>query len=150
MSFRHYRYSPVSAYCNHDHFLPTPVPGAFRKRRILPRPKKVSGGYFFPRLRRGWPFESRTHINTNSHPERGWEFILFDLDTIDVIHWTQIRPPYFYKNQIFRSQVSTDTWIRFTGGTFFKVYHTSLSDDVMILLFSSFCSARRELFDVRS
>ena len=39
--------STILPYCDHDRFLPTPVPGAFRKRWILPRPKKVSPGHFF-------------------------------------------------------------------------------------------------------
>ena len=53
-------------------------------------------------------------------------FFMSRLDTIDVIPRTQIRSPNFCKKQIFRSQVSTDTWICFTGSTFFKVYHTIL------------------------
>ena len=36
------------ACCDHDRFLPTPVPGAFRKRWILPRPKNSPPDCFYP------------------------------------------------------------------------------------------------------
>ena len=50
--------------------------------------------------------------------------LLSRLDTIDVIHWTKIRPARFCKKQIFRSQVSTNALIRITGGILLKVYDT--------------------------
>ena len=34
-------------YCDDDCLMPTPVPGAFIRQWILPRPKKVSPGHFF-------------------------------------------------------------------------------------------------------
>ena len=38
--------STILQSCDHDRFLPTPVPGAFRKRWILPRPKNMPPACF--------------------------------------------------------------------------------------------------------
>ena len=38
--------STILPYCDHDRFLPTPVPGAFRKRWILERPKNMPPACF--------------------------------------------------------------------------------------------------------
>ena len=40
-----------------DSLMPTPVPGAFIRLWILPRPKKYVAGIFFPLLRRGRPLQ---------------------------------------------------------------------------------------------
>ena len=38
----------TAQHCDYDRFLPTPVPGAFRKRWILPRPKNSPPDCFYP------------------------------------------------------------------------------------------------------
>ena len=42
--------STIVQYCDHDRFLPTPVPGAFRKRWILERPKNMPPACFLDGL----------------------------------------------------------------------------------------------------
>ena len=43
--------STILPYCDHDRFLPTPVPGAFRKRWILERPKNMPPACFLNGLK---------------------------------------------------------------------------------------------------
>ena len=43
--------STILQYCNHNRFLPTPVPGAFRKRWILERPKNTPPACFLNGLK---------------------------------------------------------------------------------------------------
>ena len=126
--------STILQSCDHDRFLPTPVPGAFRKRWILERPKNMPPACFLNGLkvncceaaREGGLGHSNPATIKNPASTDVVTGFLSRLDTIDVIPRTQIRPPNFCKKQIFRSQVSTDTWICFTGSTFFKVFHTIL------------------------
>ena len=67
--------STILPYCDHDRFLPTPVPGAFRKRWILPRPKKVSPGHFFTPAAPGPAFRIPLHHQQKGSTPKGW--ILF-------------------------------------------------------------------------
>ena len=66
--------STILPYCDHDRFLPTPVPGAFRKRWILPRPKKVSPGHFFTPAAPGPAFRIPPHHHQKRSTPRGWIF----------------------------------------------------------------------------
>ena len=78
--------STILQSCDHDRFLPTPVPGAFRKRWILPRPKNTPPACFLNGL------SNPARPSKKFHPIWGGTF-LSRLDTIDVNHRTRIRPP---------------------------------------------------------
>ena len=60
--------STILPYCDHDRFLPTPVPGAFRKRWILPRPKNMPPACFLNGL------SNPAHHQQKGSTPLGWIF----------------------------------------------------------------------------
>ena len=61
--------STILPYCDHDRFLPTPVPGAFRKRWILERPKNMPPACFLNGL------SNPARPSKKFHPRWGGTFL---------------------------------------------------------------------------
>ena len=62
-------------YCDDDCLMPTPVPGAFIRQWILPRPKKVSPGHFFTPAAPGPAFRIPHAHQKKFHPDWGGTFL---------------------------------------------------------------------------
>ena len=61
--------SSILQSCDHDRFLPTPVPGAFRTRWILPRPKNMPPACFLNGL------SNPITASKKESPPSGWTFL---------------------------------------------------------------------------
>ena len=84
--------STISPYCDQYSLMPTPVPGAFRKRWILERPKNSPPDCFYPGCA-GASLSNPVHPSKKFHPGWGGTF-LSRLDTIDI-------SVFYYCTQIF-------------------------------------------------